>query len=213
MEMTRRTPAQSREDRTRASIVTTARRLIQRHGLAKVTMDDIAAGVGRKKSFLYYYYPGRRELLQAVIEAELLELQEEIRSAVHDCNTAADALKVYLTVRFEAVLRRAAAYGADSAEALLQGVGPGTDFTQLLELRRAFDAEEGRFLASLLRRGINDGLFQPLSKALVDETVRFLLFALRGIEYELALAGDTTRARTAGLPVVIDIFLRGLAAG
>jgi AcrR family transcriptional regulator len=201
----------TREDQTRADIIEAAKRLAQKHGLHKVTMDDIASALGKKKSFLYYYYPGRRELIEAAIQAELAEMQQYVRKAVAGRRGAAEQIRTFVVARMETVLQRAEQYGSAAISTLLQGVEAGTDFTSLLEMRKAFDREEEIFVAGLLRQGIQQGAFRPLSNTVIGELTYFLLSSLRGVELEMALSRDPRPSPVPRMSGVLDIFFRGLA--
>lgn len=207
----RKVEGASREDQTRATIIAAAKRLVQKHGLHKVTMEDIASALGKKKSFLYYYYPGRREVMQAVIEAELSEMLQHVRQAVSAQKGAVAQLRTFVMTRMESVLKRAADYGPTTISTLLEGVEPGTDFASLLELRKAFDRDEERFVADILRRGIEEGAFKPLPNKAIDDISYFVLSALRGVELELALSQEPPPAPSPRMTKVIEVFLRGLA--
>ena len=48
-------------------ILATAKKLFAQHGLKKTTMEDIANALGKGKSTLYYYFPGKTEIFEAVV--------------------------------------------------------------------------------------------------------------------------------------------------
>ncbi|GAA2601413.1 TetR/AcrR family transcriptional regulator [Winogradskya consettensis] len=63
------TPTTTRGRATRGRILDAAADLIQRHGVAAVTLDDVerAAGVGRSQ--LYHYFDDRDDLVRSVVHA------------------------------------------------------------------------------------------------------------------------------------------------
>jgi AcrR family transcriptional regulator len=67
-----------RRDKTRASIVKTARRMFGEHGFAATTMDDIAAGAGVAKGSLYHHFPAKEAVFEAVFERVSSELVSEL---------------------------------------------------------------------------------------------------------------------------------------
>jgi AcrR family transcriptional regulator len=201
----------AREEQTRADILAATKRLVLEHGMHKVTMEDIASALGKKKSFLYYYYPGRTEVIHAVIEAEFTSMQRMVRDAVSPHKGALEQVRAFMLARIEVIRTMAARYGRSTIYSALQGVEPGTDLASLMELRQSFDREEGRFIAGLLRQGIREGVFRPLSGTVIDDMVHFLLSAMRGVELELML-GSESSPPSPRMGRVLDIFLRGLAA-
>jgi TetR/AcrR family transcriptional regulator, transcriptional repressor for nem operon len=54
-------------ERTRARIVEAAARLVYERGVAGTTLDDVKAVAGVSGSQMYHYFPGKDELVQAVI--------------------------------------------------------------------------------------------------------------------------------------------------
>jgi len=61
-------------------IVETARVLFKQSGFKKTTMGDIARSLGKAKSSLYYYYPSKEDIFEAVLHAEMDELLDQIVS-------------------------------------------------------------------------------------------------------------------------------------
>jgi AcrR family transcriptional regulator len=59
----------------RARIVTAARERLFKAGYGPMTMDDLAADLGMSKKTLYVYFPGKRELCMAVIDAVAVEIR------------------------------------------------------------------------------------------------------------------------------------------
>ncbi len=55
-------------------ILSTAKMLFAQHGLKKTTMEDIANAMGKGKSTLYYYFPGKTEIFEAVVDEEMKNL-------------------------------------------------------------------------------------------------------------------------------------------
>jgi AcrR family transcriptional regulator len=76
-------------------IVTAARKHFLQHGFRSVTMDDLAEAMGMSKKTLYVHFKTKRELLEAVIELKLGDLE-----------TAMDAVPSGGTKEFAATLHR-----------------------------------------------------------------------------------------------------------
>ena len=60
-------------------IIDTARDLFKKTGFKKTTMGDIARSLGKAKSSLYYYYPSKEDIFEAVLYTEMDELLTKIR--------------------------------------------------------------------------------------------------------------------------------------
>ena len=201
-----------REEQTRSEIIVATKRLVQKYGIRKVTMEDIASALGKKKSFLYYYYPSKREVLDAMVETELATLTQSLRVAVAQQQGAARKITTYITGRVRGVADIIPTFGSLVIPELLAGGDIGTDLASILGRRRAFDREEERFLSSLILLGIKEGAFRSLSPEVISDTTHFLLTALRGLELELIISRDVSAIPIRSLSSVLAAFMRGLAA-
>jgi len=66
----------------RTSIVEKAREIFAHYGFRKTTMNEIADGVGKRKSSLYYYFDSKEDVYRAVIEKEAETMKEKLLYAV-----------------------------------------------------------------------------------------------------------------------------------
>jgi AcrR family transcriptional regulator len=72
--------AQSRKrDPTRQRIVEAARTHFFNHGFRSVTMDDLAGELGVSKKTLYAHFPGKFELLEAVLADKLASVEATLK--------------------------------------------------------------------------------------------------------------------------------------
>src|SRR5690606_15056492 len=81
------------------SILEAARGLFSKYGLKKTTMDDVGKAAGKGKSTLYYYFPGKTELFEAVVLDELKNLIRNIRLAINAETTSTEKLKAFLMTK------------------------------------------------------------------------------------------------------------------
>jgi TetR/AcrR family transcriptional regulator, cholesterol catabolism regulator len=81
-------PRSRKRDPNRQRIVDAARIHFFSHGFRSVTMDDLAAELGISKKTLYAYFPGKIDLLEAVLADKLAgveaTLKEVTRAHPHD---------------------------------------------------------------------------------------------------------------------------------
>src|ERR1700730_4558145 len=80
-------------------IIGGARTLFEKYGLKKTTMEDIAREVGKGKSSLYYYFPSKYEIFEAVVEQEINEFFNVTQKAIEKAPTAREKLKAYSKMR------------------------------------------------------------------------------------------------------------------
>src|SRR5437879_12784143 len=91
-------PRNRTADASRQRIVEAARAHFFSHGFRSVTMDDLAAELGISKKTLYSHFPGKIELLEAVLADKFAgvetKLNEVMRAHPHDFSTALHELLV-----------------------------------------------------------------------------------------------------------------------
>lgn len=75
---------------------------IERHGVSKTTLDDIAREAGCSRATLYRYFGGRSELVAAAVQAEADRVVAIVRAAADATDTLEDAVvAVLLTAGIE----------------------------------------------------------------------------------------------------------------
>jgi AcrR family transcriptional regulator len=93
----------SKDDVVLKEIISGARTLFEKFGLKKTTMEDIAKEVGKGKSSLYYYFPSKYEIFEAVVDQEITELFSLAQKAVDKAPTAKEKLKAYVKIRLNKI--------------------------------------------------------------------------------------------------------------
>jgi len=74
----------SRSNRSnRQQIVNAARAHFFSHGFRRVTMDDLAAELGISKKTLYAHFPGKIDLLEAVLADKFAGVEARLKEAAH----------------------------------------------------------------------------------------------------------------------------------
>lgn len=77
------------------AILNAARERFGRHGLTKVTMDEIAADLGMSKAALYYYFPTKEDLYRHVVAVEQRDFADRMEAIVKGRATVSDKLSGY----------------------------------------------------------------------------------------------------------------------
>src|SRR6266513_5293894 len=72
-------PRSQRRDPNRQRIVDAARGHFFSHGFRSVTMDDLAEELGISKKTLYTYFPGKFDLLEAVLADKLAAVEATLK--------------------------------------------------------------------------------------------------------------------------------------
>lgn len=81
------------EDRTRARLVAAAADCFASHGIARVSLEEVATAAGVHRTTLHRHFPGGRdELVVAVLDAEAAQMAAEMFRRIDAAATATDAL-------------------------------------------------------------------------------------------------------------------------
>jgi AcrR family transcriptional regulator len=84
-ELTERTPAGGRSAATRTRILQAALQCVERWGLAKTSLEDVAASAGLSRATVYRYFPGGREqLISDTVTFEVANFLEGLGAAMAD---------------------------------------------------------------------------------------------------------------------------------
>src|SRR5262249_59287596 len=70
-----------KRDPNRQRIVDAARQHFFSHGFRSVTMDDLAQAWGISKKTLYAYFPGKFDLLEAVLADKFVGVEAKLKKA------------------------------------------------------------------------------------------------------------------------------------
>jgi AcrR family transcriptional regulator len=197
----------TREERTRREILDATHALVERHGFAKVTLEDIAGALGKKKSFLYYYYPDKEAILSAMVEKESAEIDASIRTVLEHEASGKDKIGRYLLQCHQEIKKRLPLISHLRKE--IQAKEHGS-FAILLDQSRKFLHKDIPMLEDLLREGVRDESLRKLSGAEIEAIANFTAMALHGIEYNYVMGGADDRVDEY-LNVAIRTLERGIA--
>jgi len=156
----------------RQGIVDAARREFAERGYAGASVRDIAHRAGVSMSALYYWYPGKHDLLAAILEEDLDHYNEACREAVAAAgDDAADQLRALVG----ATVRYRVEHPVRSSVVRSEGRSLRPDRQAAYERGLA---EAGDRFRTVIERGLASGAFttgQP------DDARRFIIAACNDI--------------------------------
>ncbi|MFQ5415699.1 MAG: TetR/AcrR family transcriptional regulator [Myxococcota bacterium] len=91
--MTRR---RARAEKTRSQILDAAEECFAAEGFERTRLDDVAGRVGVRRGAIFHYFPGKRELYEAVLTRIGDDLMERLRQAGADQETLPDRIEAAL---------------------------------------------------------------------------------------------------------------------
>ncbi len=163
------------KEEIREQIVEAARQIFSRFGFKKTTMDEIAQGVSKGKSSIYYYFSGKEDIYKAVIEKEATLIRDELTNAISKVDDPIEKLKTYVEVRMRTFHAMANFYEAIKNEFL-------THLDFINKIREKYDKDEIQMVESFLKEGVSRNEF------IIDNTelaAIAIVTAMKGLEIPL----------------------------
>jgi len=188
----------NRDDVIRAEIIAAAKRVFQKWGLKKATMDEIAAEAGKAKSTLYYYYQSKEEIFDEAIFAHLAMILVEAKQSVIAITPVKERIKHYVANSLTEMKRHAQLYSIVWEE--IKG-----NRRLLRKLQVYLQQEEVVFYREMLGLGVSEGEFSFASKTELITAAHTLAGMLRALFLYLFLEAEESEQ--------IDITARLIANG
>jgi len=179
-----------------SSILAVAKDRFARFGFAKVTMDEIAQDVGLVKGALYYYFPTKEQIFEAVIREEQDQFIDEIEILVGRAYAAGEKLRRYVEKR-RLYLQRLVSLGQLDYEAWRK-LKPNFQ-----DLFQSFERRECLFLQRILEEGRRSGEF-----TLADPRrhARLFLRTIKGLRLLDMLYGNPVERVSSTLDQELRLF-------
>src|SRR5919202_1678708 len=162
-------------------ILSTAKKLFAQHGLKKTTMEDIANAMGKGKSTLYYYFPGKIEIFEAVVDEELKNLLRVTRQAINLATTAKDKLKAYVRTRVCAMEKF-----RNLSTVIYEDIF--NHLAEILKIKIKHEEIQIDLIKEIIKGGIQSGEFKDLAERNIELFSCTLVAAFRGVELPLPVS-------------------------
>lgn len=194
--MVRRTRAEM--EQTRASLISTARRVFGEHGYAATSMDDLTAQAGLTRGALYHHFGDKRGLLAAVVDQIDAETDARLQAISDQMEDPWEGFRqrcgAYLNMALEPDIQRIV---LRDARAVLGGASPDSQ----------------RYCVTSMQRLI-EGLIERGAIATVDALALASLIYGSLAEAACWIAeGDDGDVRLVQAKAALDLLLRGLKGG
>lgn len=161
-------------------ILSGAKKLFGKHGLKKTTMEEIATAAGKGKSTLYYYFPSKIEIFEAVVEDEMRNVVKRIREAVNISLTAKDKLKAYLQAQITSII------GFHSLrEVLFDDVVDS--MRMLICIKSRYEQIQIDMITEILLGGSQSGEFKEMTLERMNKIAFVMVTVFRGLHFPLSI--------------------------
>ena len=184
-------------------IIDTARTLFKQSGFKKTTMGDIARSLGKAKSSLYYYYPSKEDIFEAVLHAEMDELLDQVYQSISQASTSKEKLINYCRCRLNKLSQLCNLSDALKSEiAELHCV--------MTDLKSKFDTTHVELVKGILEEGVRNGEFKKLNADNIELVAYLMVSSFRGLAMPLMVTGAASPRLDLQIDSIVDIMVEGI---
>jgi AcrR family transcriptional regulator len=172
-------------------ILQAALQLYLKHGLRKVTMDDVSKVIGKSRSSLYYYYKNRDEIFEAVMDALISEVQGEIAAAVDHADSVEDKIKAFCLTKVKT---------SEDKKDFFSSIEAGMDAEEISrhnqvmsDVHKRLIKSETSILKKVFSAAVKNGEIRALKPKELSTLIFILLSSIRGIRREMRHENDFSK--------------------
>lgn len=158
--------------KTKAKLVDVARQLFAKMGVDNTTMNDIAVASKKGRRTLYTYFKSKEDVYLAVVESELEILSETLAHVAEKEVAPENKIIEMIYTRLDAVKEVVYRNGTLRANFF-------RDIWGVEKVRKKFDAKEIQLFKTVLKEGVEKGVFEIGD---VDMTAELFHYCLKGVE-------------------------------
>jgi AcrR family transcriptional regulator len=173
----------SKDEEVKNAILAAAKRVFQKWGLNKTTMEDIAHEAGKGKSTLYYYFKSKDEIFDMLIEAEMNNIFAITKQFIDSIISPKEKLKKYIAITITELKKTVSIFP------LITGEIKGN--IELIErMKKRIDKREEMIVREILKLGLDAGEFTFLKEENLDKAANVIVGIIRGLEMYLFLENN-----------------------
>lgn len=161
-----------RGENTRKKLIEVARQLFIKSGVESTTMNDIAIAAGKVRRTLYTHFKSKDDIYWAVVETEIMQLIERLKSIVNQDLPPEEKLAYYIFHRLEIIKEIVFRNGTLRTEFF-------RDVWSLEHAWKDIGQQEISLLRSILQEGVESGSFEVED---IRATAILIHYALRGFD-------------------------------
>lgn len=180
-----------KEDLIQEQILQAAKQLFTIHGLAKVTMDDVAKAIGKGRSSLYYYYKSKDEIFDAVINIEIDETLAAMEQAVKRATTTEEKIHAFFFTKL--MVRREKGSFYNALEAGMDADAMSNFNKTKIVYHDQIVKREGILLAKILNEGIGKDELRVIKEDEMDSLIFVMLSTLHGIKRKMRMENNVRK--------------------
>lgn len=153
-------------------LVDVARKLFAKKGIEETTMNDISQASGKGRRTLYTYFRSKEDIYEAVVEAEMDRLAQEMAAVAAKPMNPEDKLVAIIYSHLDAIKEVVQRNGNMRAQFF-------RDIWRVSLIRKRFDSNEKKLLTKVLTEGEREGYFEMEN---IPLTVNIIHYCVKGLE-------------------------------
>jgi AcrR family transcriptional regulator len=188
-------------------IIDTARVLFKKSGFKKTTMGDIARSLGKAKSSLYYYYPSKEDIFEAVLHSEMDELLQQIHQSIRHAASSKEKLTIYCRCRLIKLNEL-----CNLSDALKSEISELHELHCIMtDLKRQFDTTHVGLVKEILEEGVYNGEFKKINEDNIELVAYLMVSSFRGLAVPLMVSQNLSPRLDLQIDSIVDIMVDGIA--
>jgi AcrR family transcriptional regulator len=188
-------------------IIDTARVLFKKSGFKKTTMGDIAGSLGKAKSSLYYYYPSKEDIFEAVLHSEMDELLQQIQQSIRHAASSKEKLTIYCRCRLVKLNEL-----CNLSDALKSEISELHELHCIMtDLKRQFDTTHVGLVKEILEEGVYNGEFKKINEDNIELVAYLMVSSFRGLAVPLMVSQNLSPRLDLQIDSIVDIMVDGIA--
>lgn len=187
-------PLNIQEDILPEQILQAAMQLYQKHGLKKVTMDDVSKVIGKSRSSIYYYYKSKDEIFEAVLEMLVADVINEISTAVDKVSTLEEKIRAFCLSKVKTSEDKKALFVA--LEAGMDAEEMSKHASVMITIHKLLMKQEAALLKKVLSANTKKGNIRTLKPKEQDTFIFIIQSGIRGIKREMQHDNDFSKLDT-----------------
>ncbi len=165
-------------------------------------MEEIASAAGKGKSTLYYYFPSKNEIFEAVVEDEMKNVVKRIREAVNFSSTAKAKLKAFLQAQITSII------GFHSfKEVLFDDIV--NSMRMLIAIKSRYEQIQIDMIKEILLGGSQSGEFKEISLERMNKMSFIIVTFFRGLHFPLSVELSEIK-KNEYFDEMIDMLIEGI---
>lgn len=159
----------------RNEIIRVASQVFAQYGYRKTTVEDIATQMHMVKSSLYYYFSGKDDIFNAVVDCEAKRIRKRLTDILEQNDDPRTRLRKYIVARMQAMKDISQTYSTIFDSTLVH-----YDFIE--RVRKKYDREEHITVRKILEEGVGRNVFNVQDPSLAATVI---CIAMKGLEIPL----------------------------